>query len=371
MKTHVNTFFQGPMAKQAIIVPVLIMLIFSVFNLTAPMDPARTVQSVTLGIVNQDEGLQMPPVKVSERMLQGLSGQMPFATQSFDDSDAAVAALEAGDISVLLVFPTDFSAKAFRGDQASFEIVTSPAVTVAEFQMAQQLERMLPAAMSAGVASLRLAMEKGQMPTGAMPVTAEVSSIAEVGPMAKLQAPFVMLFTTWLAGFVGALMMTLATRGRADRGTVALTRTLIPVLVTGFASFCLSLIVGATAGWETFLPAWIVVWPTTLALTWLFVGLLSLLGLWMIAVILPLVFYQSAIGGVMAPAAAAPDWLTAITGWAGLDQIGAAYRGAVHGVGMSYPVVLVASIAILGLALIWIRATLPARAGASGAATTV
>lgn len=369
MKTHINSFFEGPMAKQAIIVPVLIMLIFSVFTLTAPMDPEKTAQAVTLGIVNQDEGLPMPPVKVSERMLQGLGGQMPFATQSFDNRDDAVAALEAGDLSVLLVFPTDFSAKAFKGDQARFEIVTSPAVTVAEFQMAQQLERMLPAAMSAGVASLRLAMKEGSMPTAEMPVAAEVTSVVEAGPMASMQAPFAMLYTTWLASLVGAVMMTLATRGRADRGTVALTRTLIPVLVMGLASLCLALVVGATAGWGALLPAWAVVWPTAIALSWLFVGLLSLLGLWVVILLLPLAFYQSAIGGVMAPAAAAPEWLSRITSWAGLEQIGAAYRGAVHGVAMPYPVVLVAIIAILGLALIWIRAALPARAGATGATT--
>lgn len=370
MQTHINRFFEGPMAKQAIIVPILIMLIFSVFNLTAPMDPQRAAQAVTLGIVNDDAGLPMPPVKVSERMLQGLGGQLPFATQNFDGRDAAFAALEDGEISVLLVFPKDFSAQAFKGAQAKFEIVTSPAVTVAEFQMAQQLERMLPAAMSAGVASMRLAMSEGRMPSGEMPVAAEVSSVVPAGPMAAMQAPFAMLYTTWLASLVGAIMMTLATRGRSDRGVVALTRTVIPVGVMGLASLGLALVVGATAGWGAFLPAWGVVWPTAIALSWLFVGLLSLLGLWMIVVLLPLAFYQSAIGGVMAPASAAPDWLTAITSWAELDRIGAAYRGAVHGIDLPYPVVLIASIAILGLALIWIRAALPARAGATGAAKT-
>lgn len=361
MKTHINRFFEGPMALQAIIVPVLIMLIFSVFNLTAPMDPARTAQAVTLGIVNADEGLPMPPVKVSERMLQGMGSQLPFSTTSYDDREAAVAALEDSDVSVVLVFPPDFSAKAFKGEQAKFEIVTSPAVTVAEFQMAQQLEKMLPAAMSAGVASLKLAMNEGKMPTGEMPVAADVTTVAETGPMAAMQAPFAMLYTTWLAAMVGAIMMTLATRGRGDRGVVGLTRTVIPVLVTGLASFCLALVIGATAGWEVFLPAWIVVWPTALALTWLFLGLLSLLGLWFIIVILPVVFYQSAIGGVMAPAAAAPDWLTSITSWAGLERIGAAYRGAVHGIGMPYPWALISIIAVAGLILIWIKAAIPAR----------
>ncbi|MAM62467.1 hypothetical protein [Maritimibacter sp. UBA3975] len=363
MATFFSSFISAPMAKQALIVPVAIMLLFSVFNLTAPMDPARSAQSVTLGIVNQDEGLPMPPIKVSERMLSGLGGQLPFRTEAYPARDAAVAALEAGEVSVVLVFPPDFSSQAFKGAQAQFEIVTSPAATIAEVQTAQQLERILPAAMSAGVASMRLAMEQGQMPSGEMPVAATVTPLGEMGPMAKLQAPFAMLYTTWLAALVGAIMMTLATRAMEGRGGAAMTRTILPVAITGVASLCLALVVGAAAGWESFLPAWAVVWPTALALTWGFIGLLSLLGLWMIAILLPLAFYQSAIGGVMAPAAAAPEWLASLTGWAGLERIGAAYRGAVHGVDLAYPVMLIGTIAVVGLVLIWIKAAIPARNG--------
>ena len=273
MSNLFKTFIAAPMAKQAIIVPIAIMLIFSVFNLTAPMDPARSAQAVTLGLVNNDEGLPMPPIKVSERMLSGMGDQLPFSTQAFDDREAAVAALQAGEVSVVLVFPPAFSSQAFRGDQARFEIVTSSAATIAEVQMAQQLERMLPAAMSAGVASMRLAME--QMPTGEMPVAADVTPLGEVEPMARLQAPFAMLYTTWLAALVGAIMMTLATRSIAGRGAAAAARTVLPILITGAASLCLALVVGATAGWGSFLPAWLVVWPTAIALTWGFVDRLG------------------------------------------------------------------------------------------------
>jgi hypothetical protein len=364
MSNLFKTFIAAPMAKQAIIVPIAIMLIFSVFNLTAPMDPARSAQAVTLGLVNNDEGLPMPPIKVSERMLSGMGDQLPFSTQAFDDREAAVAALQAGEVSVVLVFPPAFSSQAFRGEQARFEIVTSPAATIAEVQTAQQLERMLPAAMSAGVASMRLAMEQGQMPTGEMPVAADVTPLGEVEPMARLQAPFAMLYTTWLAALVGAIMMTLATRSMPGRGSAATARTVLPILITGVASFCLALVVGATAGWGSFLPAWLVVWPTAIALTWGFVGLMALLGLWVIVLLLPLAFYQSAIGGVMAPAAAAPEWLVSLTGWAGLERIGAAYRGAVHGVEMAYPAMLVGLIAFVGLILIWIKAAIPAKTSA-------
>ena len=357
----IHRFLSAPLARPAMIVPTVIMLVFSVFTLTAPMDPARLAPAITLGIVNQDEGLTMPPIRISERMLSGLSGQLPFQTRAFDTTEAAQAALAAGEVSVVVGFPPDFSKRAFAGQQASVDIVTAPQVTVAEAQIAGQLERLLPAAMSAGVASMKLAMASGQMPTGEMPVVANVTRLGADEPAAAGQAPFVMLYTTWLAAFVGAMMMTLATRARPDRGTVAVTRTLLPIAITGVASLALSLIVGATVGWAVLIPTWLAVWPTTLALTWFFVGLLSVLGLWMVAVILPLVFYQSAIGGVMMPAAAAPDWLGAITGWAGLDQVGAAYRGVVHGMALPYPVTLIAIFAVVGLCLIWLRTLMPVR----------
>ncbi|MBV7408796.1 hypothetical protein [Maritimibacter sp. DP1N21-5] len=362
MSSFLQKFFARPLAVPALIVPSAIMLIFSVFTLTAPMDPARLAPEIKLAVVNQDEGLTMPPIKISERMLAGLGGELPFTVVSMETTDAARVALEAGDVSVVLVFPSDFSAKAFAGEQVRVEIFTAPHVTVAETQMAGSLERMLPIAMSAGVASMKLAMAQGQMPTGAMPVVAEVTRLGTDEPAAAAQAPFAMLYTTWLAAFVGSIMLTLATRGRPDRGSVAWTRTMLPVVITGAASLLLALIVGATVGWGTFLPAWLVVWPTTLALTWFFTGVLSTVGLWMIAVILPLVFYQSAIGGVMMPAGAAPDWLGTLTGWIGLEAVGAAYRGAVHGIALPYPLVLVGIFAILGLALIWLRAALPGRA---------
>ncbi|WP_298500806.1 hypothetical protein [uncultured Maritimibacter sp.] len=361
MPSLIQTFLSAPLARPAMIVPTLIMLVFSVFTLTAPMSPERLAPTITLGIVNQDEGLTMPPIKISERLLAGLSGQMPFQTRAFETPEAAEAALAAGAVSVVVGFPAEFSTKAFAGEQAAVNIVTSPAVTVAEAQLAGQLERMLPAAMSAGVASMKLAMASGQMPTGAMPVVATVTRLGTDEPAAAAQAPFVMLYTTWLAAFVGAIMMTLSTRARPDRGRVAVTRTVLPIAIMGVASLVLSIIVGATVGWSVLLPVWLAVWSTTLALTWFFVGLLSVLGLWMIAVILPLVFYQSAIGGVMMPAAAAPEWLTAITGWAGLDALGAAYRGVVHGIALPYPAMLIAIFAVIGLGLIWLRTQMPVR----------
>ena len=84
MPSLIQTFLSAPLARPAMIVPTLIMLVFSVFTLTAPMSPERLAPTITLGIVNQDEGLTMPPIKISERLLAGLSGQMPFQTRAFD-----------------------------------------------------------------------------------------------------------------------------------------------------------------------------------------------------------------------------------------------------------------------------------------------
>ncbi len=109
MPSLIQTFLSAPLARPAMIVPTLIMLVFSVFTLTAPMSPERLAPTITLGIVNQDEGLTMPPIKISERLLAGLSGQMPFQTRAFETPEAAEAALAAGAVSVVVGFPAEFS----------------------------------------------------------------------------------------------------------------------------------------------------------------------------------------------------------------------------------------------------------------------
>ena len=154
----------------------------------------------------------------------------------------------------------------------------------------------------------------------------------------------------------GALLLALSTRGLA-RGGAAVIRTVLPVISLGVAALVISgVVAGATADWGLFVPVLLAVWPTALALGWLMTGILALIGPIALLVLLPVVFYQSALGGVMAPVAAAPAWLARVGEAVPFDAVGAFYRGVIHGTGTSMPVDWLGGAAVLGVALIWLSA---------------
>jgi hypothetical protein len=346
-------FKDHPLARPALIVPAVIMLIFSLFNLTAPPDPARSAAAFRLGIVNMDEGLTFPPITVADRVIEGLGGTLPFEVTLFEAVEPAEAALDQGAVAALVVFPPEFSKQAI-GDEA-FEIAVWNAqhLSIAETQMAGQLPGMIQMAMSAGVANLRLALAKGRLPTGTLPVTARVTTLHAADHAAKLPAPFVLTFTTWLAAMVGALLLVLATGGQPARAAAAI-RTVLPVASFGLGAVVLALVVAATTSdWALFVPVLLAVWPVALALGWLMAGVMALIGPVALLILLPVVFYQSALGGAMAPVAAAPGWLAQFADWVPFDRLGAFYRGVIHGVDTPMPVQWLAGSAVLGLILIW------------------
>jgi len=96
----------------------------------------------------------------------------------------------------------------------------------------------------------------------------------------------------------------------------------------------------------------------TMSMFWLYgmllaMGIFELVGLWSLLVILPTVFYQSVLGGSMAPVAAAPDWLREIGEVIPFDSIGAAYRGVMYDAGGGLPFIWLLSAALIGIILIW------------------
>ena len=349
-------FWQRPMARPALIVPTAIMLIFSLFNLTAPPDPARSAASFRLAIVNLDEGLTFPPIRVADKLLENLPNTLPFQLTTFDAEEVARAALDQGEVAAVVVLPADFSKQAISDQPFEIAVWNAQHLTVAETQIAGQLPMMLQMALSAGVANLRLALAKGRLPDGKLPVTTAVTTLHKAENTAKLPAPFVLLFTTWLAAMVGALLLALSTRGLA-RGGAAVIRTVLPVISLGVAALVISgVVAGATADRGLFVPVLLAVWPTALALGWLMTGILALIGPIALLVLLPVVFYQSALGGVMAPVAAAPAWLARVGEAVPFDAVGAFYRGVIHGTGTPMPVDWLGGAAVLGVALIWLSA---------------
>ena len=361
MPSSIAEFRRSELFKPAIMVPTMIMLIFSLFNLTAPTDPVRTASAFNLGVVNQDEGLTFPPMKLASIAMEGIAGNMPFTVTVLDDPEIARAALESGDVATVILFPTDFSKLAVSDKNFSIEIWNTQHLTVAETQMASQLPMMIQMALSSGVSNLRLAMSKGQMPSLDLTVTANVETLHRAENTATLPAPFVMTFTSWLAAMVGTILLFLATSQMASLNR-AYVRTLAPVMTMGLASFVLALVVvSTTLQWAQFIGIWLNVWIVSLCLVWLFMGIFELVGLWSLIVILPTVFYQSVLGGSMAPVAAAPDWLREIGEVIPFDSIGAAYRGVMYDAGEGLPFTWLLSAALIGIILIWGSAIIRSR----------
>jgi len=353
MSSSIAEFRQSKLFKPAIMVPAMIMLIFSLFNLTAPADPVRTAAAFNLGVVNQDEGLTFPPMKLASLAMEGIAGSMPFTVTVLDDPEIARSALESGDVATVILFPADFSKLAVGDKNFSIEMWKTEHLTVAETQMASQLQMMIPMALSNAVANLRLAMSKGQMPSLDLTVTADVKTLHSAENTATLPAPFVMTFTSWLAAMVGTILLFLATSQMASLNR-AYVRTLVPVMTMGLASFVLALVVvSTTLQWAQFIGIWLNVWIVSLCLVWLFMGIFELVGLWSLIIILPTVFYQSVLGGSMAPVAAAPDWLREIGEIIPFDSIGAAYRGVMYDAGGGLPFIWLLSAALIGIILIW------------------
>jgi hypothetical protein len=359
MSTVINQFKQPTLSRPALLVPLAIVLIFSVFNLTAPQDGARIAAEFKIGIVNQDDGLAFPPIRIASKVMEGLVGNMPFQVMEIADPDTARSALEAGDVAAVILFAPEFSKNAFGDDNFEVEIWNAQHLTIGQTQIAAQLPAMMQMALSAGVASLRLAFAKGRLPSGEMPVSIKVETLHKAANSVVLAAPFVMNFATWLATFVGAMLLFLASREMSASSVRAKIRVGLPVVSFGLASLGLAVIVVATTGqWDLFLPVWLNVWAVALCLGWLLTGLFSLLGIGAIVLILPVVFYQNALGGTMAPIGAAPPWLGSIAGLVPFERIGAGYRGVVHGAGFDLPLVWLAGAGTVGLVLIAVRAAM-------------
>lgn len=365
MKTVIRNLRSHPMFRAAIIVPTSIMLIFSIFNLTAPPDPVRQAASFRLGIVNLDKGSIFPPIKVSDKVMEGLLGGLPFTVSQIDSKDSARIALEAGDVAAVLIFPETFTKTALSSDPVEFELWNSQHLTIAETALGAQLPNMLQLGMSAGVASMREALAAGRLPASELPVTGTVEVFHKAQSSAALVAPFVMTSTTWLAAMVGAIMLFLAMKDVPRGMPKALVRTMLPVVSLGMASFALSIVIAMTTGdWGLMMPAWLVVWGAAVCIGWMINGLFAIFGMWALLVVIPAAFYQPAVGGVQAPVTASPEWLRSIAEVLPFDQLGAAYRSVILGGGAGVPIGMFATVGAGGLVLIWLGSLLIGKAQA-------
>ncbi len=97
MPSSIHDFRRSNLFRAAIIVPTLIALIFSIFNLTAPNDPEKISSNFRLGIVNLDSSTSFPIT--STQAIKAISRSLPFRVKLFKDSEGAETALSNGQIS--------------------------------------------------------------------------------------------------------------------------------------------------------------------------------------------------------------------------------------------------------------------------------
>ena len=358
---------ETPLFRAALIVPTVIILVFSGFNLTAAPDASRAAAAMKVGIVNLDEGQVFPPIKVSERLMQGLGQQMPFSVIQYNDEPAAIAALEGGEVAAYILFPPEFSRQAFGDEPVGLSVVGAGNATMAEANIARQLPAMLEMGLAAGVNGLRLAMAKGQMPTGGLPVSMEAVQLHAPANPAAGMAGFAASYTIWLSTMVGGLLLFIATRGAGEARPLSVVRTVVPVVASGLATLILTTMLSLTSGLEAgFVGFWLMSWAIALSLAWLFAGLFAGFGFFALIVALPMVFYQGALGGTQIPATAAPDWLDALSLGLPFDHLGALLRSMILGGTTTPDWTLFAMTGALGLLLIWGGTRVWTRYGGNG-----
>ena len=369
----------NPTFRAAIVAPAVIVVIFVIFNLTAAVDPEAAGRAMRLGIVNLDQGATGPAgeMRLSEQILEGLSGRAPFAVEALESEAAARDALDSGEVFAVLIVSEDFTRAALGGAPVIARILTSEHLSLAEIQLGASFPGMIEANLGAAVTMARLAVAaRVQGPPGPPPVTV-VTERLHVAASARLRiAPLVLMFATGLSSLIGAILLHVASRGPHPRGgfaAVALIRTALPVVATGLAMLLAAVMVGlATEVWDGFVPLWLYGWFVAGTFMLGLVGLFSLLGFFAVIVGVPLVFYQGVAAGVTVPAAAAPSWVSWINDVLPLVEVLRGWRTIlIGGPEGPLPMTEIGIVLAVGVVLIWVATGLhialrPAKAAAEG-----
>jgi uncharacterized phage infection (PIP) family protein YhgE len=293
----------NPIMRAAMVAPVVIMFLFSFFSLSAPLDAQKAMAGLSIGIVNLDTG--MGPLKLSDRMMEGMGERLPFGVTPYESAEAGRAALEAGEVAALITVPADFSSAATSGGTITIVVMATQHLTPVEAQLGVMLGQQLQAGAASAMAQSPLPIK----PT--LAVTTEY--LHEAPNQSALLSPAIATFAIWVGSLAGGVMLFLATeQAKATLGAsrVIGMRAAVPLVVSGLAGLVLGLVIAWLGeSWGAFVPLWLVLWAGIYAVSMLVAGLLAVFKLWALIVILPLVFYQNLLAGGQAPVNAAPDWL--------------------------------------------------------------
>ena len=258
-----------------------------------------------------------------------MAGALPFATQTFADEATAREALDNGEIAAAIVLPADFSQSVLGGGTVNAAVLRSDHLSAVEVQFGRVLQGQIQGALALAVVGVRSAMA-GAPAAGAPPVLVTANTLHAVTDARLLQAPFVLSFAAWMAGLIGSIMLFIGSRGILNAGAardVAALRTAIPVVAALGSSLIAILMVGLVTGrWEGFLELWAFQWLVVGTAMMTLSAILSVLGFAGILVAVPLVFYQGAVSGNLAPSGAAPDWIAWLGDILPLEQMAMGVR---------------------------------------------
>ena len=272
-----------PLLRAAIVMPLLIMVLFSLFNLTGIPDEERLPTVIKIGIVNLDEGVPEVSRSISAQLLARNQLGLLAESQHFTSEEAAKRALDTGDVSAILIFPAAFSREVMTAKAVNLKFIASQHLSLAETQFTGALPRHLQMALSAMIPNYDLvklgSQSADEFPAVYKKVAIAVEYLHFAERSSALAAPGIMTFVTWMAAFVGSLMTYLATRGFQAPGTrvlVCTIRTLLPVAVSAAASLVLTIIVvWATNNWDKAVALWLFTWFSLTAANLLISGLFS------------------------------------------------------------------------------------------------
>lgn len=313
-----------PTFRTSFAVPAAIALIFTFFNLVAVPDPTELVAGLPVGVV-ETPGMAST---IAEKLVE----QSDIKLSNYASQDELEEALRSGSIAGALSDTPE-------GNGVTFTI--SGNVSMMEVRAARQV-----------------ASQLGSRPTGDSSIPT-VSELYASNNLAANQAPAIALFVIWLAAFVGSMLMFITSMGEGNGRPIAVYRTTVPVAVTLITSLILSAIVGGLSGsFGSGFSLMFVAWPVMLGLVWLFSGLFAWLGFFAVALVLPLVFLQNALGGAIAPIRAIPSWLQPLAETIPFSSVGAAFREAILLQDISLPRAFVLTAAGVGLLLIWAKTAL-------------
>ena len=304
-------------ARVAVAIWAIVPTLFLFFAMTLAVDPAAHLDRLRIGVTNLDAGISTPQGQLSlgTELSAGLAMRLqaeivPFATEG-ELRGAVLGRVVNGGI----VFPPAMTADLQAGRSVQPAIVRSEANDPFSNAFTATLGTNLAAAIGAAAPTLR-----GEAPAPAL-ATVVPQNVAAAKDFRLVSLPASLLLPLWMATVAFSVLLARAgdrARPAAGAGRVAVAELALAAL--GAASTALVIAAGVplfTGLWDLDLVGLFgVLWLGLVAMSWLVLGTVRLVGLAAGALLAVLaLFVQQPVSGAAFPASFAPDvvrWLEPI-----------------------------------------------------------